>query len=57
MTSKVFTAPYICNNSRMASLHNFHFFIMCELSLASPFYYFSNFKIPIANLDRKRIDF
>ena len=27
-TSKIFTAPYICNNSRMASLHNFHFFIM-----------------------------
>ena len=29
-TSKIFTAPYICNNSRMASLHNFHFFIMCR---------------------------
>ena len=27
-TSKIFTAPYICNNSRMALLHNFHFFIM-----------------------------
>ena len=26
-TSKVLTAPYICNNSRMASLHYFHFFI------------------------------
>ena len=24
-TSKIFTAPYICNNSRMASLHYFHF--------------------------------
>ena len=29
-TSKIFTAPYICNNSRMASLHNFHFFIICR---------------------------
>ena len=27
-TSKIFTAPYICNNSsRIASLHYFHFFI------------------------------
>ena len=25
-TSKIFTAPYICNNSRMASLHYFQFF-------------------------------
>ena len=41
----------------MASLHNFHFLIMCRLSLATQFYYFSNFKIPIANLDRKRFDF
>ena len=24
-TSKIFTAPYICINSRMASLHYFHF--------------------------------
>ena len=39
-TSKIFTAPYIRNNSRMASLHNFHFFIMCRLSLAAQFYYF-----------------
>ena len=29
-TSNIFTAPYIFNNSRMASLHNFHFFIMCR---------------------------
>ena len=29
-TNKIFTAPYICNNSRIASLHNFHFFIMCR---------------------------
>ena len=57
-TSKIFTASYICNNSRMVSLHNFHFFIICRLSsLAAQFYYFSNFKIPIANLDRKRFDF
>ena len=27
------------------------------LSLATQFYYFSNFKIPSANLDRKRFDF
>ena len=27
-TSKIFTAPYICNkSSRIASLHYFHFFI------------------------------
>ena len=56
-TSKIFTAPYICNNSRMASLHNFHFFIMCRLSLATQFYYFSNFKLPIANLEKKPFDF
>ena len=56
-TSKIFTAPYICNNLRMASLQNFHFFIMCRLSLATQFYYFSIFKIPISNLDRKRFDF
>ena len=29
-TSKIFTAPYICNNSRIASLHNFDFFIICR---------------------------
>ena len=28
-TSKIFTAPYICNNSRMALLHYLHFFIIC----------------------------
>ena len=28
-TSKIFTAPYICNSSRMASLHYFKFF--CNL--------------------------
>ena len=57
-TRKFSTAPYICNNSRIASLHNFHFFIMCRLSsLAIQFYYFSNFEIPIAILDRKRFDF
>ena len=50
-TSKIFTAPYICNNSRMASLQNFHFFITATQL------YFSNFKIPVANLDRKRFDF
>ena len=27
------------------------------LSIAIQFYYFSTFKIPIANLDRKRFDF
>ena len=57
-TSKIFTAPYICNNSTMASLHSFHFFIMCRpSSSATRFYYFSNFKIPIANLYRKCFDF
>ena len=55
--SKIFTASYICNNSRMTSLHNFHFFILCRLFLATQFYYFSNFKIPVANFDRKRFDF
>ena len=29
-TSKIFTASYICNNSRMASLHYFHFSIICR---------------------------
>ena len=28
VTSKVFTAPCISKNSRMTSLHNFHFFII-----------------------------
>ena len=54
-TSKIFIAPYICNNLRMASLQNFHFFIMCRLFLATQFY-FSIFKIPIANLHRKCFD-
>ena len=27
-TSTIFAAPYVCNNSRMASLHYFHFFII-----------------------------
>ena len=49
--TQIFTAPYICNNSRMASLHNFHFFIIATQ------FYFPNFKIPVANLDRKRFDF
>ena len=50
-TSKILTAPYICNNSRMASLHHFHFFIILQklLSLATQCYYFSSFKVPIAN--------
>ena len=26
----IFTATYICNNPRMASLHYFHFFINCR---------------------------
>ena len=56
-TSKIFTAPYICNNLRMASLQNFHFFIMCRFSLATQSYYFSIFKILTANLDRKCFDF
>ena len=29
-TSKIFTATYICNNPRMASLYYFHFFINCR---------------------------
>ena len=36
-TSKIFTAPYTCNNSRMALLHYFHFFYNLQklLSLLS----------------------
>ena len=30
ITSKICTAPYICSNSRMASLHYFHFFTICR---------------------------
>ena len=57
-TSKIFTGAYICNYSRMDSLHNFHFFIMYrKLNLATQFYHFNNFKIHIANLDRKPFDF
>ena len=29
-TSKIFAASYICHNSRMASLHYFHFSIICR---------------------------
>ena len=35
----------------------FSFFHNVQESLVTQFYYFSNFKIPIANLDRKRFDF
>ena len=54
---KIFTAPYSCNNSRMAQLHNFNFFhnVQTQCLSYTQFYYFSNFKI--ANLDRKRFDF
>ena len=39
-TSTVITALCICNNSKMASLHNFHFFhnVQKLLSLATQFY-------------------
>ena len=62
-TSNIFTASYICNNSKTASLHYFHFSIICRnyrirlLSLGTQIYCFSTFKILIANLDRKRFDF
>ena len=64
-TSKIFIASYIsiCNNSRIASLHYFHFTIICKnyrtklLFLGTQFYYFSTFKTLIANLDRKRFNF
>ena len=40
-TTKIFTASYICNNLRTASLQNFHFFIMCRLSYSVLlFFYF-----------------
>ena len=62
-TRKIFTASYTCNNSRKASLHYFDFSIIwrnCRiklLSLGTQFYYFSTFKILVANLNRKRFDF
>ena len=56
-TGKVFTVPYICNISRVASLHYFHFFIICRNYLPnSVLLYFSTFIILIANLERKRFD-
>ena len=36
-TSKIFPAPYICNNSRMLSLHYFHYF--CNLHSFNYFLY------------------
>ena len=57
-TSKIFTAPYICNNPRMALLHYFHFFPNMQklLSLLS-FIIFILLKNLIANLDREGFDF
>ena len=40
-TIKIFTASYICNNSRMASLLDFHFFII-RRNYFLYFFYFQN---------------
>ena len=56
-TSKIFTGTYICNNSRMASLHYFHFFIIWRNYFPYSVLLFFYFKILIANLGIKHFDF
>ena len=38
-------------------LDDFHFFIICRNYIVTHFYYFSTFKIIIANLNRNPLDF